>query len=865
MICRHLKLIRLKGIGHMFHAYMSVVHKVSRYALLLLGVALHAMVFSAYAQSSRSTDLGGLKSSYSSPIALSSDDLFLWSVNPDFDSVTVVRTDTQRVIATIAVGRDPRSVAVSPDGRYAYVANAADGTISVIKVINADPNRFFAALDRSAAQDGRLTTGSEPRSVVVSPDGKRVLVANRSQDTITWIDAKDQRILGTYDLRNSACNQPNHERHFQPGALAITGDSRYLLVTRYLSFTSIGGVQRDDMGKEGVVCRLSMDTWSTAATALANPVVVRMAPQNSGFLDTKGNATYAFPNQLHSIVIRGQAAYLPNIAASPSGPLYYKTDTQAFVNAIDNVEGKPGDAGDLNLHLGGRVPESGKQELYFANLDAIAFTTQSGGGYAYVASGGSDLLVKLRVLDNGALGFTVNGTTTRYVDLNDPDVLATSGENAGKNPIGLVINKAGRLAYVLNYVSRNVSVVDLDADKVVKVIQTESLPTPGSEAEKILVGAELFFSSRGNFVNPSGIGSSRNRMSEKGRQSCASCHPVGLTDGVIWQFNTGPRKTLALNGTFNPRNPLDQRIIDASAIFDEVQDADFNTRNVSGPGPLTEALPCVVTPGYPSVTESTIDPDHGLVIGQWHDFAEAPCIMTAFTVPNAGRPQPTVELPGSTVEVPGLDAMKEWQHYGIRTPNRPLTKQELLMRGGDPAGGVDEADIAAGRQLFQRARCSSCHSSGKWSASSKDFISPPADSDIETEAASTGANQSQFLYRYLKSINSYNLNVTGSGNAIEGYPAIGGVETDSGGLKALGFDFNGDGKGSGYSVSSILGTYNLQPYYHNGACETLRCVVSDVNHRSAGLSAQTDSLFDPKAQAVLVKFIESIDASTDPF
>jgi len=197
MICRHLKLIRLKGIGHMFHAYMSVVHKVSRYALMLLGVALHAMVFSAYAQSSRSTDLGGLKSSYSSPIALSSDDLFLWSVNPDFDSVTVVRTDTQRVITTIAVGRDPRSVAVSPDGRYAYVANAADGTISVIKVINADPNRFFAALDRSAAQDGRLTTGSEPRSVVVSPDGKRVLVANRSQDTITWIDAKDQRILGT--------------------------------------------------------------------------------------------------------------------------------------------------------------------------------------------------------------------------------------------------------------------------------------------------------------------------------------------------------------------------------------------------------------------------------------------------------------------------------------------------------------------------------------------------------------------------------------------------------------------------------------------------------------------------------------------
>lgn len=826
--------------------------------------AVSCLLLLCIANVSAAQDRGG-KSSYSSPIAISADDLFVWSVNPDLDSVTVVRTDTRQVVAKIGVGKSPSSVALAPDGQHAYVANAADGTVSVIAISRPDPNRFVATLERNVGQNGHLTTGAEPGSVLVSPDGKRVFVANRSQDTITWIDAASQRILGTYDLRGSACNAPDGERHFQPGALAMTADSRYLLVTRYLSYTSAGGVQRDDLGKEGIVCRLSADTWSTGANALGNPLVVHMAPQNSGFPDQQGNATYAFPNQLQSIVVHGDAAYLPNIAASPSGPLYYQTDTQAYVNAINGVEGKPGDAGDINLHLGGRVPETGKPELYFANPDAIAFTTRDGAGFAYVATGGSDILVKLRVLGNGALAFTDNASTTRYIDLNDPDVPATRGVNAGKNPIGLVINNGGTFAYVLNYVSRNVSVVDLTADKVVQVIPTAALPTPGSEDEAILVGAELFFSSRGYFVNPSGIGSSRDRMSEKGRQSCASCHPRGMTDGVIWQFNTGPRKTVSINGTFNPRNPLDQRIIDASAIFDELQDADFNTRNVSGPGPLSEALPCVVTPGSPNVTESTIDPEHGLVIGQWHDFAEAPCVMTPFTVPNAGRPQPTVELPGSTVEVPALDAMKEWQHYGIRTPHRAMTKQELMARGGDPAGGIDEAELAAGRRLFAQAGCSGCHSGGKWSASSKNFMSPPPDSDLETEAASTGANQSQFLYQYLKNIQSYGLNVAGSGNAVAGFPAIGGVETDSAGLKALGYDFNGDGKGSGYSIPSLLGTYSLQPYYHNGACETLRCVVSDVNHRSAGLSTLQDPLFDPKARQLLVKFIESIDTNTDPF
>lgn len=806
-----------------------------------------------------------LRSSYSSPIALSADNQLLWTVNPDLNTVTVIRTDTQSVVAKVSVGKDPRSLALSPDGRYAYVANAADGTVSVIKVVNPDPNKFKASLDAAVGRYGNLTTGAEPRGVVVSPDGKRVFVANRSQDTITWIDTKNNNILGTFDLRNSECNSPDNERHFQPAALAVTRDSRYLFVTRYLSFTSRGGVQRDDLGKEGVVCRLSIDTWSATKSALSNPVVVRLASQNTGVLDTKGNVTHAFPNQLQSIVIRGQAAYLPNIAASPSGPLYYKTDTQAFVNSIFDIEGRPGDAGDINLHLGGRVPEAGKQELYFANPDAIAFTTQDGDGYAYVASGGSDILVKLRVSGKGALAFTVDDNTTRYIDLNDPDVAATSGANAGKNPIGIVINSAGSVAYVLNFVSRNVSVVNLNVDRVVKVIPTENLPAPGSEAEMMLVGAELFFSSRGNFVNPAGSGASRNRLSEKGRQSCASCHPGGLTDGVVWQFSTGPRKTLAINGTFNPRNALDQRIIDASAIFDELQDADFNTRLVSGPGLLATPRPCVVTPGYPDITESTVDPDHGLVLGDWYNFEEAPCVMTPFTVPNAGRPQPTVELSGSDIEFPALDAMKEWQHYGIRTPNRPMTKQELYTRGGDPIGGVDDTEIAQGRQLFQKAGCSGCHSGGKWSASSRDSSSPPAPGDIETESASTGANRSQFLYKYLKDIGSYGINVAGSGNSIEGFPAIGGIETDSNGLKALGYDFNGDGKGSGYSISSVLGTYSLQPYYHNGACETLRCVVSDNNHRNAGLSTKIDSLFDEKTRMVLVKFLESIDANTNPF
>ena len=41
--------------------------------------------------------------------------------------------------------------------------------------------------------------------------------------------------------------------------------------------------------------------------------------------------------------------------------------------------------------------------------------------------------------DDGRLSFTVDGDTTRYIDLNDPTNPSTSGANAGKNPQGLAI------------------------------------------------------------------------------------------------------------------------------------------------------------------------------------------------------------------------------------------------------------------------------------------------------------------------------------------------------------------------------------------------------------------------------------------
>ena len=55
----------------------------------------------------------------------------------------------------------------------------------------------------------------------------------------------------------------------------------------------------------------------------------------------------------------------------------------------------------------------------------------------------------------------------------------------------------------------------------------------------------------------------------------------------------------------------------------------------------------------------------------------------------------------------------------------------------------------------------------------------------------------------------------------------------------------------------------LPPYYHNGACETLACVVGNVRHRTAN-NTRPDVLANPADVTRVVRFLETIGAATRP-
>ena len=126
----------------------------------------------------------------STPIAISASSLLV-SVNPDTNTITVFDASaaTPVKLGEVTVGREPSSVAISPDGTTAFVANAADGTVSVVDLA-------------TRAQIGVLGAGAEPMALALSPNGTRLYVANSASDTLMIFNAATASLtlLATVDL-----------------------------------------------------------------------------------------------------------------------------------------------------------------------------------------------------------------------------------------------------------------------------------------------------------------------------------------------------------------------------------------------------------------------------------------------------------------------------------------------------------------------------------------------------------------------------------------------------------------------------------------------------------------------------------------
>lgn len=147
---------------------------------------------SAFVRNTRTGRLSAQRT-YSTPgnpfsIAVSSDDMNVYVADYSTGAISQFARDPQTGLLTplnpavVAAGTEPHSVVVSPDGRNAYVTNATpSGTLSQYS-----RSATTGALTVLAA--GTIEVGSEPTAITLSPDDRSAYVTNHRGTTVAQFE-----------------------------------------------------------------------------------------------------------------------------------------------------------------------------------------------------------------------------------------------------------------------------------------------------------------------------------------------------------------------------------------------------------------------------------------------------------------------------------------------------------------------------------------------------------------------------------------------------------------------------------------------------------------------------------------------------
>ncbi|MCU1348018.1 MAG: hypothetical protein JWO56_1048, partial [Acidobacteria bacterium] len=98
------------------------------------------------------------------------------------DEIVVLDIASRKIVRRIFGGTDPEGVALSPDGRRLVIANEDAGTATIA---DAATGRTLAA----------LVVGTEPEGVAVSHDGRIAYVTGETSNTVSVIDMQGAKVI----------------------------------------------------------------------------------------------------------------------------------------------------------------------------------------------------------------------------------------------------------------------------------------------------------------------------------------------------------------------------------------------------------------------------------------------------------------------------------------------------------------------------------------------------------------------------------------------------------------------------------------------------------------------------------------------
>jgi len=154
---------------------------------------------------------------------------FLVAVSPDGSFALVVSSNTVHILGIensilkpkgfVAVGKDPRGIAINSSGNLALITNRGEDSVTVLKV--SDGN--LRAIEKVIVEDA-------PISVAITPEGKLALVACSGANTVSVLKIEGDKVW--------KINPPTGiQVEKTPTSVAITPDGKFALVTNAAAST----------------------------------------------------------------------------------------------------------------------------------------------------------------------------------------------------------------------------------------------------------------------------------------------------------------------------------------------------------------------------------------------------------------------------------------------------------------------------------------------------------------------------------------------------------------------------------------------------------------------------------------------------
>src|SRR5450432_2853196 len=249
------------------------------------------------------------------PLHLQAATYHVFVTNERSGDVTVINGADLKVVATIPVGKRPRGIHASPDGKLVYVA--LSGTpIEAPPQIDAHGNPIFdkkkggddeeadkaadgiGVLDVAAQKlTGKLNAGSDPEEFALSKDGRRIYISNEDTKTASVINiasGKLEHIVPVGQEPEGVTTTPDGQQFYVTceagGDIYVVDTNSYSAVAHFkvngrprsVAFMSSGGIgfiPSESAGELNIIDLAKTQVLKTIALPVGSrPMRVKLSP-----------------------------------------------------------------------------------------------------------------------------------------------------------------------------------------------------------------------------------------------------------------------------------------------------------------------------------------------------------------------------------------------------------------------------------------------------------------------------------------------------------------------------------------------------------------------------------------------------------